>query len=269
MTYWVWLAGISLAFVIAERVLPRRPQQSTWRAGIVTDLAYLVINGHWLGVALALWAAPLERALRQGLDQRGLTIDVAFARDWPLALQIGVAFVVLDLMQWSIHRLLHRVPWLWEIHKVHHSIEALDWLGSMRFHWGEAVVYKTLQYVPLALFGFNGAALFAVAVVGTAIGHFNHSNVRLDLGPLKYLLNSPEMHQWHHVHPSAGPINKNFGINLAAWDWLFGTAWLPAPGSPSAPARLGFDDIERFPRTLPLQELWPISRRWRMGTSDR
>jgi sterol desaturase/sphingolipid hydroxylase (fatty acid hydroxylase superfamily) len=269
VTYWVWLAGISLAFVIAERVAPRRPEQPLWRAGIVTDLAYLVLNGHFLGWGLALLAAPIERALRSTLDSLGLTIDVAAARGWPLALQIGVAFVVLDLMQWSIHRVLHRVPWLWELHKVHHSIVALDWVGSMRFHWGEVVVYKALQYVPLALLGFDGTALFVVAVVGTAIGHYNHSNVRLDLGPLKYVLNSPQMHQWHHVHPSAGPINKNFAINLSLWDWLFGTAWLPAPGAPAAPARLGFEDIEHFPRALPLQELWPAPRLWRSRAPDR
>jgi len=55
------------------------------------------------------------------------------------------------------------------------------------------------------------------------------------LGPLKYILNSPEMHAWHHVHPDHGPQDRNFGITFVAWDWLFGTAFLPA----EAPQRLG------------------------------
>lgn len=258
-TYWVWLLGASLLFVVAERMLPRRPMQRLLRRGIWTDVAYVILNGHFIGIAIALAAAPIERAFRAALESAGLTVDVALARELPFAAQVVVAFVALDLMQWCIHNLLHRVPWLWQLHKVHHSIEELDWLGSMRFHWGEAVVYKTLQYVPLALFGFDPAALFIIAVVGTVIGHYNHSNLRIDLGPLKYVLNGPEMHQWHHVHPEAGPPNKNFAINLALWDWLFGTAFLPSPDEKRAPARLGFTDIERFPRALPLQMLWPLS----------
>jgi sterol desaturase/sphingolipid hydroxylase (fatty acid hydroxylase superfamily) len=257
MTYWLWLAGLSAAFVVAERLWPRRRAQRVLRRGIGTDVAYVVLNGHFLGVALASAAAPLEGALRSALAGAGLTLDVAAARGWPLAAQIAVALVGLDLLQWGIHNALHRVPWLWQIHKVHHSIEELDWLGSLRFHWGEAVVYKSLQYVPLALLGFDGRALFVVAVVGTAIGHFNHSNLRFDLGPLKYVVNSPEMHQWHHVHPDAGPVNKNFAINFALWDWLFGTAYLPA--EKRGPKRLGFTDLERFPRSIALQELWPAS----------
>jgi len=48
------------------------------------------------------------------------------------------------------HNLLHRVPWLWTFHKVHHSITTMDWIGNWRFHWMEIVVYKTLQWLPLA-----------------------------------------------------------------------------------------------------------------------
>src|SRR5688572_22882925 len=119
MTYWVWLLAVSLAFVALERLFPRRPAQRLLRAGIWTDVAYVVFNGHFVGMALALAAAPIERAFRATLDRAGLTIDVALVRDWPFAVQLVVAFVALDLLQWCIHNLLHRVPWLWQIHKVH------------------------------------------------------------------------------------------------------------------------------------------------------
>ena len=82
----------------------------------------------------------------------------------------------------------------------------------------------------------------------------NHANVRLRFGPLAYIVNSPHMHLWHHVHGDAGPVNRNFGINLAVWDWLFGTAYLPA----EEPARLGFAGIETFPKTLVGELVWPV-----------
>lgn len=256
MTYWIWLAGLSALFVVLERLRPRNAGQGLLRPGIVTDLVYIVLNGHWLGVWLAQLTEPIARALDVALAAHGATLHVRVAAGWPWWVQLVVAFVATDFIQWSIHNLLHRVPPLWELHKVHHSIQTMDFWGSMRFHFGEIVVYKSLQYVPLALLGFDGGALFVIAIVSTAIGHFNHANLRVRMGPLRYVLNGPEMHVWHHAHPSAGPTNVNFAINLAVWDWLFGTAFLPRDGS--VPASLGFEGIESFPRDVLRQELWPI-----------
>ena len=73
--------------------------------------------------------------------------SLALVSSQPLWLQFVVFFVVKDFVEWNIHRLLHLTPWLWEFHKLHHSIEELDWIGNFRFHWGEVVVYKTLSYL--------------------------------------------------------------------------------------------------------------------------
>ncbi|HSI04134.1 MAG TPA: sterol desaturase family protein, partial [Myxococcota bacterium] len=115
-------------------------------------------------------------------------------------------------------------------------------------------VYKSLTYPLLAFFGFDGGVLFALAVVGTAVGHFNHANLDVSIGPLKYIINSPAMHVWHHAHPDCGPPPSNFGITLSLWDWLFGTAYLPA----RPPQRLAFAGVETFPRTVPGQILHPV-----------
>lgn len=258
MIYWHWLLGLSLAFILLERLFPRAPEQGLFRPGLFTDLVYLVFNGHFLGVMLALVSAPLAGSFEALLARHGVVVQLSLAASWPWWVQLTVAFVAIDLVQWGIHRLLHRVPWLWELHKVHHSITSMDFWGSLRFHFGEIVVYKTLQYLPLAVMGFDGKVLFFIAVVSTAIGHFNHANLRVNMGPLRYVLNGPEMHVWHHAHPSVMPRAANFGINLSLWDWCFGTAYLPASKGP--PSRLGFEDIESFPRDPLRQELWPLSR---------
>jgi sterol desaturase/sphingolipid hydroxylase (fatty acid hydroxylase superfamily) len=61
------------------------------------------------------------------------------------------------------------------------------------------------------------------------------------------------MHVWHHAHPDEAPL-CNLGITLSAWDWLFGTAFMPD----RVPKRLGFPEIERFPRTAAGQMLHPL-----------
>jgi sterol desaturase/sphingolipid hydroxylase (fatty acid hydroxylase superfamily) len=227
MSYALWLAAISAAFVALERLWPRRPDPGPWRRGIAADAFYVVFNGHFLGLLLAGLTAPVRDRFEASARALGFapTLHLDLASPLGGGAQFAIALIAIDLLKWAIHNLLHRVPWLWEVHKVHHSIERMDWLGSMRFHFGEALVYDGLLYVPLALLGFRGDVLFAFAVVGTVIGHFNHANLRWRIGPLRYVINSPEMHVWHHAHDVAR--TRNFGINLAVWDWIFGTAYLP------------------------------------------
>ena len=79
-------------------------------------------------------------------------------------------------------------------------------------------------------------------------------------GALRDLINSPELpvwHHtvWHHTNPEAGPVERNIGIALSLWDWLFGTAYAP-PGKD--PVRLGFEGIESYPQHLPGQVLAPF-----------
>lgn len=256
MVYSLWLFSLSLLFLAAERVRPREPRPLL-RRGIGTDLAYLIINGEYLGVLIGSAAAYILAFLDRSRDLSALhqSLFMNVASGLPGWQQFLILLLVFDFIQWAIHNLLHRVPWLWEFHKVHHSIEEMDWIGNWRFHWAEVVVYRSLLYVPAAFFGFSVQAMFWYGVFNTLIGHFAHSNLRLSIGPLRYLLNHPGMHVWHHVHPSAGPVDRNFGIALSIWDWLFGTAFAPKDETPE---RLGFDGIEEYPGTIAGQAIQPF-----------
>ena len=249
-TYPLALAVGSIVVAVLERVVPARPRQRSLRPGLGSDLAYLIFNGHFLGVGLA-WVAA--RTVAPFLDGR---LELHLASGWPLWVQAAVAVVLLDFAQWTIHILLHRVPFLWEFHKVHHSVREgeMDWIVSFRFHWVEAVVYTTLQYLPLTILGFAGEALMFHAVFGTLVGHFNHANLDWGYGHWRYVLNSPRMHLWHHV--ADGPRSRNFGIIFAVWDWVFGTAFLPD----HPPRNLGFHGQEAMPPDFLRRSLWPLVR---------
>ena len=243
--YWQWLIAISLFVALLERLSPWRPEQGTARRGLIQDLFYLALNGHGLSLLVAMVAVevPLPRT--------------DWAQSWPAAVQFLVMLVGLDLLQWCIHNLLHRVPFLWQFHKLHHSSVELDWAGNFRFHWVEALLYRAIQYVPLGLMGFSPEVMMLHAVVGTLIGHLNHANLDWDYGPLRYVLNNPRMHIWHHARDEVPSHGVNFGVILCCWDWLFGTAWLPAERG-RAPARLGFEDLHQYPEGLLGQLVYPI-----------
>jgi sterol desaturase/sphingolipid hydroxylase (fatty acid hydroxylase superfamily) len=254
--YWASLVVISLAFTIAERLWAWR-DQPLLRRGLATDLIYVVFNGHFLALLLA----PVAGRLAPEMD--ALVIPVlgdAHVAGWPWWGQFALAFFAIDLIQWGIHNLMHRVPWLWTVHRVHHSITEMDWLGSMRFHWLEIVVYRSLQYLPLLLFGFHWEVLAWLAVFSTAMGHFNHANLSVPLGPLRYLLNHPTMHIWHHDVDLHGSHGCNFGINLSLWDWVFGTAHVPQDAE--QPESLGFRGRSRFPAGFLAQQAVPLTSRW-------
>ncbi len=252
MIYSAWLFGFSILFLVLERLRPRH-RIALLRRGIFNDLFYLVFNSQYLGVLFGVATARLIATLDGAFDLSALkrTVALGVMSEKPFWLQFAVLLVVYDLLQWSIHNVLHRVPRLWEFHKVHHSIEELDWIGNWRFHWFEGVFYQALLYAPMAFFGFAPRAMFWNGVVGTFVGFFAHANLGINIGWLRYIVNSPEMHQWHHTHPDAGPENRNFGLTLAVWDWLFGTAWLPDHD----PERLGFTGVETWPRSLWRQAL--------------
>ena len=260
-SYPIALLLLSVTVATLEHFFPGGRGKSSVRPRLWSDLLYLVFNGHFLGVLL--YGITVHRIL-PGLDRmlsaHGLTSVVYrnVAMHWPLWLQLVAVLLVLDFVQWCVHNLLHRVPFLWAFHKTHHTVadDEMDFIVSFRFQWTEVVVYKSVQYLPLAFFGFSDQVIFAHAIFGTLIGHLNHANLNLGHGRWRYILNSPRMHIWHHNYEGSSRTTVNFGIIFSMWDWIFGTAYLPA----EPPPRLGFHGDDLFPRTYFAQEAWPLPK---------
>ena len=165
-------------------------------------------------------------------------------------------FVVRDFIQWNVHRLLHYSPTLWEFHKVHHSVEQMGFAAHLRYHFMENIFYRAVEYIPLAMLGFGLTDFFIVHIFALAIGHLNHSNIYLPLGPLKYIFNSPQMHIWHHAeHLPKGLSGVNYGISLSLWDYLFKTNYMPHNGRDE---KLGFEKVEQYPSTFFSQMIEPF-----------
>jgi sterol desaturase/sphingolipid hydroxylase (fatty acid hydroxylase superfamily) len=258
-TYVIALALISVFVAGLEWAFPWRREQPQLRRALLSDFVHLAFNGHLLGIIL--YGIAVNRVLPAVDDLvggQGFTglVGRNIAVDWPWWIQIPVALVVVDFMQWGIHNLLHRVPFLWPLHQTHHSVKdgEMDWIVAFRFQWAEVVVYKALLYVPLAFFGFSSFAMLFHAIFGTLIGHLNHANLDLGHGWWRYILNSPRMHIWHHDRAADAKTTVNFGIIFSTWDWLFGTAKMPdAP-----PAHIGFAGDQQFPNDFFGQAAWPL-----------
>ncbi|MBW2719589.1 MAG: sterol desaturase family protein [Deltaproteobacteria bacterium] len=155
--YPISLAALSGLMIALERFFPWRPEQKQLRPKLWSDVIHLVFNGHFVGLLLAglasTWILPY---FDRWLAVEGLTDSVYrnAALDWPLWVQVIVALVVLDFIQWCVHNLLHRIPIFWELHKTHHSVVGGDRLqvdslsadGVLRVPLGSAHVPRHFRH---------------------------------------------------------------------------------------------------------------------------
>jgi sterol desaturase/sphingolipid hydroxylase (fatty acid hydroxylase superfamily) len=252
--YFWWLIGISVVVWGLELAFPWRKNQPAIRTDFWLDGFYMFFNFFLFSlIGYNAVSNVAVEAFNDFLALFGINNLVAFQiASWPVWSQFLLLFVVADFIQWNVHRWLHHSPWLWEFHKVHHSVEEMGFAAHLRYHWMETIVYKSVQYIPLSMIGFGLDDFFILHLVTILIGHLNHANVKITYGPLKYVLNNPVMHLWHHAkNIPAGIHGVNYGISLSLWDYLFGTAYIP---NQNANEQLGFEDQETFPKTF-LQQL--------------
>ena len=248
--YFWWLLGISLVVWSLELVFPWRKNQAAIREDFWLDGFYLFFNFFLFSlIGYNAVSNVAVEVFNDFLALFGITNLVAFQiASWPVWSQFLLLFVLADFIQWNVHRWLHYSPWLWEFHKVHHSVEQMGFAAHLRYHWMETIVYKSVQYIPLSMIGFGLDDFFILHLVTILIGHLNHANVKITYGPLKYVLNNPVMHLWHHAREIPAERNGvNYGISLSLWDYLFGTAYIP---NQNANEQLGFEDQETFPKTF-------------------
>ena len=152
------------------------------------------------------------------------------------------------------HWLLHRVDWLWEFHKVHHSSPTLDWLATFRSHLVEQAFRRLVAPLLLIVAGvpLDAVALAAALFLGWAI--LNHSNLRLPLRFLEPLLVTPRLHRLHHVPRTT---ERNLGTVLTLWDRLRGTLVV---AEPAAEAVLGIPgETTTYPQGWARQLVEPVA----------
>ena len=181
--YFYALLVVSVVFFLLEVLLPWRKNQPLFRKDFWLDAFYMFFN-FFLFSLVAYNAASLVvvEALNDAVGWLTGGFDLQAVnplQSWPLWAVLLVGFVVRDFVQWWIHRLLHRVEWLWKFHQIHHSIEEMGFAGHLRFHWMETVIYRTLEYLPLALLGIGLYDFFIIHLFTLAWGHYNHANFRL------------------------------------------------------------------------------------------
>ena len=263
--YFYGLILISLIVWGLELAFPWRKNQPAFRKDFWLDTFYMFFNFFLLNLIVLIALSNTAAALfNDVLGLVGLSVSSFQLFDinsFPYWLRIFTFFIIIDFVQWYTHTLLHKYEFLWNFHKVHHSVKQMGFAAHLRYHWMEPVMYKSMKYIPLAIIGgFTAQDVAVVHFFNITIGHLNHANINWDYGFLKYILNNPKMHIWHHAKelPEDRKNGVNFGITLSLWDYLFKTNYIPHSGRD---IEIGFEGDEHFPKDFINQELYPLNKK--------
>lgn len=143
----------------------------------------------------------------------------------PFGLAVVIAVVAMDFVIWLQHVMVHAIPLLWRLHRVHHADPDYDLTTGARFHPFEIILSMLIKFATITVLGPPVVAVVIFEVLLNATAMFNHGNVRLPAGVdrvLRWFVVTPDMHRVHHSVED-DETNSNFGFNLPWWDRLFGT----------------------------------------------
>ena len=223
--------SVFLIMLIWEVVAPRRLLSVSKLLRWSSNLGLLLVNS--IVLRLLFPAAAVGMALYTSQMGWGLfnLLELSY---W---FEVFAAIILLDLLIYAQHLLMHRVPVLWRLHRVHHADLDFDLTTGARFHTIEIIFSMLLKSLAILILGPAVFAVLVFEVVLNAMAMFNHGNVSLPQSVdriIRRLFVTPDMHRVHHSI-ILQETNSNYGFNLSIWDRLFKT-YIDQP-------RQGHDDM--------------------------
>jgi sterol desaturase/sphingolipid hydroxylase (fatty acid hydroxylase superfamily) len=209
------LAVLALWEVLAPRRRQSVPRSGRWPA----NLGIVLLDTALIRLLLPLAAVGAAAFA----EEHGF--GVLRILDAPLWLAIALSILLLDLAVYFQHVLLHAMPLLWRVHRMHHADLEVDVTTGLRFHPLEILLSMAIKLAVVLTLGAPMVAVLVFEVVLNATSMFNHSNIRLPASAdalQRQILVTPDMHRVHHsMLPQE--TNSNFGFSVPWWDRLFGT----------------------------------------------
>ena len=211
--------GIFAVMAVWELIAPRRVLTVSKPARWTSNLGIVFLNT--VVLRLLFPAAAVGMAV------------LADTRDWglfnsfqaPCLLAVLVSVIAMDFVIYLQHVMVHAVPLLWRLHRVHHADLDFDVTTGVRFHPFEIILSMLIKFATIMVIGPPVVAVVIFEVVLNATSMFNHSNIKIPVGldrVLRLVLVTPDMHRVHHSSED-DETNSNFGFNVPWWDRLFGT----------------------------------------------
>lgn len=215
----VLVGGVLAVLLLSQRLWPRRGEASArWRrlrnislSLIAAGVVYLVLPLTAVGFAAAVGSLHLGLFNYLG---------------WPFLLEFAISIIVLDLAIYWQHRWMHLVPWLWRLHRVHHSDTRFEVTLGLRFHPLEIILSLLYKFLVIALLGAAPLTVLAYEILLAVFSLFSHADISLPSGWDRHLRRVVITPDWHRVHHSVHreETDSNYGNFLSLWDRCFASS---------------------------------------------
>ncbi len=211
--------GIFIVVALWELVGPRRKLSVSKLLRWINNLGIVFFNTLLLRFLAPLMAVGL--AIMAEEENWGLLNNIAINS----YVKMFLAILILDLIIYLQHVMFHTAPWLWRLHRMHHTDLDIDVTTGSRFHPIEIILSMIIKMLIVASLGAPPVAVVIFEVLLNATAMFNHGNIHIHINAdrlLRLLIVTPDMHRVHHsVKPNE--TNSNYGFNFPWWDRLLGT----------------------------------------------
>jgi sterol desaturase/sphingolipid hydroxylase (fatty acid hydroxylase superfamily) len=218
---WIFVLA-ALCIFLLEWLKPARSNQPVWSRGLFLDVLWWTMTIHVTWVTISGFVPMVNSLSRELIGP--MTIG---SPDWPLPVQVIFTVLAVDLLNWFHHFVRHKVPLFWAFHAVHHAQREMNFLTCLRVHPIDYMTSAAVMAIPLAILlppDIAGPGSVVWTTLNIWHERLYHSNVKLDFGPLRWILVTPQSHRIHH---SSQPEHhdRNFGVLFCIWDRLFGTQY--------------------------------------------
>ena len=236
------LAGIEFLIPLAQRRITRSRQ---W----LTNITIVIIDNLTLKLFFPLLAVGIAKYADENSIGLFNLIEINYI------VSVVLSLLMLDLLIYGQHLMMHKMPFFWRLHRMHHTEIGLDVTSAVRFHPIEIIISMLIKMAFVLMMGIPIAAVILFEVVLNGLALFNHSNIKVPAfleKILRTIVITPEIH-WIHHSKFEDETNSNYGFNLCIWDKLFGT-YIDRP-------KVGYRDMEQglvefgLDKSLSLSEL--------------
>jgi sterol desaturase/sphingolipid hydroxylase (fatty acid hydroxylase superfamily) len=203
------------AIIVLELIFPIQKMRFL-RAGFISDFAW-----HFV-----IQSSLLDLCLIRFLDQFTHTHSLHLFSDKPIYMQFILGFIIIEFLNYWLHRFIHNSRLMWRFHEVHHSSTELNWLSGVRAHPIDGIIFAILNAVVFCAIGSDFSVAVMIGTIEGVHGMYKHANFKNNIGFLRYIIVSTEMHRCHHISEMKYQ-QANYGNTLSVFDWIFGTAILP------------------------------------------
>jgi len=227
-------------FALVELGFPRMQARPQWREHLPPILSFAALT---IATTLVLQFAVQEHLIRTFVPLRMFNLGRLPLPDWSIFV---LSFLLVDLLNYTFHRLSHGIPALWRLHAIHHSDEHVTALTGQLHHPLELVVSYVFLLFLYVVLGMPVVAAIIYGLVYAVENAFSHADVALPPWLdrwLRWIIVTPDLHRTHHSRDMREG-NSNFGQVLTIWDRLFGT-YIDRPSLPEAELRMGLPEAAR------------------------